>query len=58
MDREQAIFILTDQATKHGVIAETAEAMDDPIIARDHKNIEAALRYAISVLRGAEKEAE
>lgn len=57
MDRDQAIFILSDQATKHEVIAKTAEAMDDPIIAKDHNTILAALRYAISFLEEPEKEA-
>ena len=57
MDRDQAIFILSDQATKHEVIAKTAGAMDDPIIAKDHNTILAALRYAISVLEDLKEEA-
>ena len=58
MDREQAIFVLRTQAEKHEIIAKVARAIEDNVIAKDRETIATALRYAISVLQGAEKEAE
>ena len=51
MDREQAIFILENQAQKHEAMCRTILIAGESIIAKQHETIADAMRYAAGKLR-------